>query len=148
MARSPELPVLGSAGSPKRTRHPCEAAAWKRSRHQRPRGQALKVWGEDLPVISSHSATTGWRGFSPRLWRLGRGPRMEQSSGTHGVGRVKVTQADRGGEGSEREEGVQGSLRILAWGTGQWSGEGEAGEMTRLGCYGPALPQACLGDIL
>lgn len=28
------------------------------------------------------------------------------------------------------------------------SGEGEAGEMTGLGCYGPTLPQACLGDIL
>lgn len=78
---------------------------------------------------------------------------MERSSGAHGVGRVKVTQVDRGGEGSEREEGVQGRPQDSDLGEGTvervWvSGEGEAGEMTRLGCYGPTLPQACLGDIL
>ena len=61
----PELPMLGSAGSPTPTGYPGKAATWKRSWHQAPRGGALKVWGEEQPVVSSHSATAGCRGLSP-----------------------------------------------------------------------------------
>lgn len=73
MAPTPELPVLGSAGSPKRTWHPCEAATWRRSRHQRPRGQALKVWGEDLPGHQQSLGHHWMEGFQPPTLEAGTG---------------------------------------------------------------------------